>query len=153
VPTDSVDLTLAEAAQILGVTSSTLRAQDQKGRLRTHKRGRDRFVSLAEVERYAREVQQRPLNPSSPERTALGPLATILADRWEATLRAVELLADSGSPTDLEMELVRLAKRCETRLARLRAAVAITNARANGDEFVDGPGPANRVSVEKRLDG
>lgn len=51
---------LAEAAERLGVTAHTLRQQASAGRLRAVKRGRDWYVTEAEIERYAREQRGRP---------------------------------------------------------------------------------------------
>lgn len=48
---------LAEAADLLGVDHSTLRAQIHRGRLRALKVGRDWLVTAEEIERYRREVQ------------------------------------------------------------------------------------------------
>lgn len=48
---------LAEAADLLGVDHSTLRAQVHRGRLHAFKVGRDWLVTEEEVERYRREVQ------------------------------------------------------------------------------------------------
>ncbi len=48
-------LTLAEAAQSLGVAASTLRHQIKLGKMAAHRMGRDWFVTPAEVERYRRE--------------------------------------------------------------------------------------------------
>lgn len=48
-------LTLAEAAERLGVLPSTLRHQIRNGKLRATKPGRDWLVTEREVERYARE--------------------------------------------------------------------------------------------------
>jgi len=48
-------MTLNEAAAILGVTAHTLKVQAQRGKLRATKRGRDWWVTPAEVERYRRE--------------------------------------------------------------------------------------------------
>ncbi len=48
-------MTLLEAAAILGVTADTLRQQIANGKLRASKRGRDWWVTKAEVERYGRE--------------------------------------------------------------------------------------------------
>ena len=50
---------LAEAAELLGVSHATLRAQVHRGRLRAIKVGRDWIVTTEEVERY-RIVVQRP---------------------------------------------------------------------------------------------
>lgn len=50
-------LGLAEAADLLGVDHSTLRAQVHRGRLRAFKVGRDWLVTEEEIERYRREVQ------------------------------------------------------------------------------------------------
>ena len=48
-------MTLAQAAERLGVQAGTLRVQIAKGKLKAKKMGRDWFVSEREVERYARE--------------------------------------------------------------------------------------------------
>jgi len=48
-------MTLVEAAQILGVTSDSLRQQIRNGKLRATKVGRDWHLELAEVERYRNE--------------------------------------------------------------------------------------------------
>lgn len=48
-------MTLTEAAAILGVTADTLRQQIIRGKLKASKRGRDWWVTKAEVERYGRE--------------------------------------------------------------------------------------------------
>lgn len=48
-------MTLIEAAALLGVTPDNLRGAIKRGALKAEKRGRDWFVSPAEVERYARE--------------------------------------------------------------------------------------------------
>lgn len=53
------EMTLAEASALIGVAHGTLANQALHGRLRATKRGRDWFVTEAEVERYARE-QRRP---------------------------------------------------------------------------------------------
>ena len=53
-------MTLAEAADRLGVAASTLRHQIANGSLRAKKRGRDWWVTKGEVERYARENAGRP---------------------------------------------------------------------------------------------
>jgi excisionase family DNA binding protein len=45
-------LTLREAAEQLGITADTLRAQVRRGRLRATKLGRDWLVEEAEVTRY-----------------------------------------------------------------------------------------------------
>lgn len=50
---------LAEAADLLGVDHSTLRAQVHRGRLNAFKVGRDWLVTEEEVERYRREVQSQ----------------------------------------------------------------------------------------------
>jgi excisionase family DNA binding protein len=49
-------LTLAEAAESLGLASSTLRHQIRNGRLVAHKLGNLYIIEEAEVERYRREV-------------------------------------------------------------------------------------------------
>jgi len=51
-------MTIPEAAAILGLSPSTLRAQIKNGRLAATKRGRDWNVTLAEVSRYAKERQR-----------------------------------------------------------------------------------------------
>jgi len=48
---------LAEAADLLGVDPSTLRAQVHRGRLRAYKVGRDWLLTDEEIDRYRREVQ------------------------------------------------------------------------------------------------
>ena len=48
-------MTLPEAAAVLGLHPDTLRQQIHNGKLKATKRGRDWHVTLAEVERYARE--------------------------------------------------------------------------------------------------
>jgi excisionase family DNA binding protein len=52
-------LTIAEAAELLGVRPDTLRQQAGKKILRARKPGRDWLVSPAEVERYGREHMRR----------------------------------------------------------------------------------------------
>jgi excisionase family DNA binding protein len=51
-------MTLQEAAAILGVTAATLRQQIANGKLRATKRGRDWWVTKAEVGRYQRESRR-----------------------------------------------------------------------------------------------
>jgi excisionase family DNA binding protein len=46
-------LTTAEAAAVLGITPQSVRRQINRGRIAAEKRGRDHFISRAEVERYA----------------------------------------------------------------------------------------------------
>jgi excisionase family DNA binding protein len=53
-------MTLPEAAAILGVQPATLRQQIAHGKLRAVKRGRDWWVTSAEVERYRRDSQKLP---------------------------------------------------------------------------------------------
>lgn len=48
-------MTINEAAAALGLAASTLRVQIAHGRLRATKRGRDWWVTPAEIERYRRE--------------------------------------------------------------------------------------------------
>lgn len=50
---------LAQAAELLGVSHATLRAQVHRGRLRAIKVGRDWLVTREEVERYRAEVQRQ----------------------------------------------------------------------------------------------
>lgn len=65
-------MTLTEAAAALGVAASTLRNQIHQGALRATKRGRDWWVTKAEVERYRRESlghrgrKGRPVDSGSP---------------------------------------------------------------------------------------
>lgn len=49
---------LAEAAELLGVSHATLRAQIWRGRLNAEKVGRDWIVTGAEIRRYRSEVQE-----------------------------------------------------------------------------------------------
>ena len=53
-------MALPEAAALLGVAPATLRQQIANGRLRATKRGRDWWLTRAEVERYQRESLGRP---------------------------------------------------------------------------------------------
>ena len=46
------EVTLTEAAALLGVTAATLRQQIARGKLRATKRGRDWWVTAKEVNRY-----------------------------------------------------------------------------------------------------
>lgn len=48
-------MTLIQAAELLGLSPSTLRVQIRKGKLHAEKIGRDWHVSAREVERYRRE--------------------------------------------------------------------------------------------------
>ena len=48
-------LTLAQAAERLGVQPGTLRVQIAQGKLKAKKMGRDWLVTEREIERYARE--------------------------------------------------------------------------------------------------
>jgi excisionase family DNA binding protein len=57
------DLTLAEAAAILGVTATTLRVDIHRGRLVATKRGRDWFVSPEELDRQLIRRGKLPRNP------------------------------------------------------------------------------------------
>jgi excisionase family DNA binding protein len=50
-----IGMTLAYAAQLLGVTPANLRGAIRRGSLKATKHGRDWFVTLKEVERYKRE--------------------------------------------------------------------------------------------------
>lgn len=52
-------LGLGEAAELLGVSHATLRAQVHRGRLRAFKVGRDWLVTEEEIDRYRIEVQSR----------------------------------------------------------------------------------------------
>jgi excisionase family DNA binding protein len=52
-------MTLIEAADLLGLDSSTLRWQIRKGKLKAKKVGRDWQVTRREVERYRLEVQHQ----------------------------------------------------------------------------------------------
>ena len=51
-------LTLIQAAERLGVTAATLRAQIHRGKLKAAKLGRDWLVEATEVERYRQESQK-----------------------------------------------------------------------------------------------
>ncbi len=48
-------MTLIEAAASLGVTAANLRGAIKRGALKATKKGRDWFVTPAEVERYRRD--------------------------------------------------------------------------------------------------
>lgn len=52
-----IELTVKEAAARLGIQPATVRQQIGRGRLHASKRGRDWFVTPAEIDRYRREVQ------------------------------------------------------------------------------------------------
>lgn len=52
---DTYTVTLKRAAEMLQVTPDTLRQQIRRGVLHAEKLGRDWFVTIAEVERYAAE--------------------------------------------------------------------------------------------------
>ena len=52
-------MTHIEAAAILGVTPDNLRGAIARGSLKGTKRGRDWWVTKAEVERYGRENRRR----------------------------------------------------------------------------------------------
>ena len=52
---DSLVVTLKEAASVLGLHPSTLRHQIDNGSLRATKRGRDWWITPREVERYREE--------------------------------------------------------------------------------------------------
>ncbi len=58
-------LTIAEAADRLGVSASTLRTQADRGRLRTERIGRTPVVTEREVERYRAESLGRHGRPPS----------------------------------------------------------------------------------------
>jgi excisionase family DNA binding protein len=53
-------LTLARAAQALGISAATLRVQVHRGKLGARKYGRDWLVDEAEVERYRVESRKGP---------------------------------------------------------------------------------------------
>ena len=53
-------ITLAEAAERLGLSVVTLRHQAQSGRLRAQRIGRDYLVTEREVERYRAESLGKP---------------------------------------------------------------------------------------------
>ena len=57
-------LTLTEAADELGLASSTLRHQVQAGRLRARLVGKTYVVTPREIERYRREHLGKPGRPS-----------------------------------------------------------------------------------------
>lgn len=48
-------VTLKQAAELLGLSPTTLRVQILKGKLKATKRGRDWWVTPKEVERYSQE--------------------------------------------------------------------------------------------------
>lgn len=54
------DMSLREAAELLGLSPGTLNVQARRGRLRARKIGRDWRVTAAEVERYRRDVLGKP---------------------------------------------------------------------------------------------
>ncbi len=49
-------LTLAEAAELAGLSPDTLRVQANRGRLKAVKRGRDWWVARKELARYMNDV-------------------------------------------------------------------------------------------------
>lgn len=53
-------VTLARAAQALGISASTLRVQVHRGKLRAEKYGRDWLVEETEVERYRIDSRKSP---------------------------------------------------------------------------------------------
>jgi excisionase family DNA binding protein len=63
-------VTLRGAAEQLGITADTLRAQIRKGRLRARKLGRDWLVEATEVRRYRRDSLGHPGRPA--KRRAVG---------------------------------------------------------------------------------
>lgn len=52
------ELTLAEAASVLGLTTATLRQQRRKGKFRAVKRAGSLFTDSTEVRRYARSTRR-----------------------------------------------------------------------------------------------
>lgn len=55
---------LKDGARILGIQPATARQQIKNERLFADKRGRDWWVSMSELRRYAREVQGKELTDS-----------------------------------------------------------------------------------------
>lgn len=103
-------VTLVDAAGILGITPNTLRAQWKKGRIATEKRGRDRWIRLAEVGRYQHEVQRR--SPARVDRNGADPDPILDAEEL-ARLILVALL----SP----MERAQVARDAHAAIGRLTA--------------------------------
>lgn len=60
-------LSLAEAAELLGVAASTMRQQARSGALRAQKVGTTYVVTPAEVERYRRENLGKVGRPRKPK--------------------------------------------------------------------------------------
>lgn len=54
-----IEYTLSEAGALIGRSSSTLRHQVQRGRLRARLVGKTYVVSERELTRYARDVRRR----------------------------------------------------------------------------------------------
>jgi excisionase family DNA binding protein len=57
-------ITLADAAELLGRSESTLRHQAQIGRFRAEKRGKTWLTTRSEVERYRHESLGQPGRPA-----------------------------------------------------------------------------------------
>jgi excisionase family DNA binding protein len=59
------DYTTIEAAQILGISPITVRAQIYRKQLNAQRRGRDWFIAAEELMRYQREQRGQPGRPLS----------------------------------------------------------------------------------------
>lgn len=59
-------LTVTEAAQLLGVDTSTVRHAIADGRIAATLRGRDWWITQPEAMRYSRERKPRPARPARP---------------------------------------------------------------------------------------
>ena len=94
------EITLAQAADELGLGASTLRAQVKHGRLRARLVGKTWVVTEDEVERYRRDSRGR---VGRPRRTNAGgtpdPAAAVVADRLAALAQqfGIETLSIFGS--------------------------------------------------------
>jgi excisionase family DNA binding protein len=74
-PAMPTDYSLAQAAELLGLSPGTLNVQARRGRLRARKIGDRWIVSAAEVERYRRDVLGKPgwtakVKPDAPSAVA-----------------------------------------------------------------------------------
>lgn len=59
----SVDMTIAEAAESLGLSHHTIRNQVRAGRIAATRRGRDYWITPAAVEAYRAQRLGRPGHP------------------------------------------------------------------------------------------
>jgi len=83
------ELTLAEAANRLAVSASTLRGQVKNGRIDARLAGKTYLVTPEEVERYRRESRGRTGRPRRQAAQAVGGLDPLAVDR-----RALQTLAE-----------------------------------------------------------